>query len=78
MPIYEYRCRRCGIEFERLRPMDRADDPGPCPQCGATEIERCLSTFASFSRSGGETRALGGSSGCASCAATSCASCGKG
>ncbi|MGC8874703.1 MAG: FmdB family zinc ribbon protein [Chloroflexia bacterium] len=78
MPIYEYRCRRCGVEFERLLPMARADDPGPCPQCGSSEIDRCPSRFASFTRSGAETRATGGSSGCASCAATSCASCDKG
>ncbi|MGB9723829.1 MAG: FmdB family zinc ribbon protein [Chloroflexia bacterium] len=77
MPIYEYRCRRCGAEFERLLPMERAAEGGPCPQCGSEEIERCLSLFASFSREGGESRALGGSSGCASCTASSCATCGQ-
>jgi len=78
MPIYEYRCGRCGTEFERIRPMFQADQCGPCPECGNLEVKRCLSLFASFSHSEGETRSLSGSSGCGSCAATSCATCGKG
>ncbi len=78
MPIYEYRCGQCGAAFERIRPMAQADAPGTCPQCGSTDVQRCLSLFASFAHDGGETHALGGSSGCTSCAATSCATCGKG
>lgn len=78
MPIYEYRCCQCGAEFERIRPMAQADQPGTCPQCGSAEVKRCLSLFASFAHESGETRALGGGSSCASCAATSCATCGKG
>jgi len=78
MPIYEYQCRQCGTEFERIRPMERSDEGAPCPECGSPEVRRCLSLFASFSRSEGETRALGGGGGCGSCAATSCTTCGRG
>ena len=78
MPIYEYRCSQCALEFERLRPMGRADEPGPCPQCGSSAVLRCLSTFASFSREGGATRAVAGSGGCSSCGSSNCSTCGKG
>jgi len=36
MPMYDFRCLKCGAIFERLSKMDAA--PPPCPECGgATE-----------------------------------------
>ncbi|MBB4842687.1 putative FmdB family regulatory protein [Paucibacter oligotrophus] len=32
MPIYDYRCRDCGL-FDALRPMAERDRPAPCPGC---------------------------------------------
>lgn len=78
MPIYEYRCCRCGTEFERLRPLGQATDAGPCPQCGSSEVSRRPSRFASFAKEGGQTHAVAGGSTCGSCTSTSCRSCGKG
>ena len=46
MPIYEYRCSKCGKEFELMRPFSQADEPAPCPSCGASG-EKLLSVFAS-------------------------------
>lgn len=46
MPIYEYRCPKCGIDFELVRPMSEMGKPTSCPECGA-EAERLVSTFAS-------------------------------
>ena len=43
MPIYEYRCRRCGVEFEALV---RGSDTAACPSCSATDLERLVSLFA--------------------------------
>ncbi len=34
MPIYEYRCEKCGNAFEKLRPMREAEEPTDCPRCG--------------------------------------------
>ena len=42
MPIYEYRCRACGLEFEAL--VRGADQPS-CGECGSADLERCLSAF---------------------------------
>lgn len=46
MPMYEYRCRECGRQFEQLRRMDDADRGLICPDCGAQNVERLVSAFA--------------------------------
>jgi putative FmdB family regulatory protein len=46
MPLYEYRCRKCGKQFELLRRMADADRDLVCPECRSEEVERLLSTFA--------------------------------
>jgi putative FmdB family regulatory protein len=42
VPIYEYRCRACGLEFEALV---RGTGQPACSQCGSSDLERCLSAF---------------------------------
>lgn len=32
MPLYDYRCPKCGLEFEVSRPISRATEPALCPQ----------------------------------------------
>ena len=60
MPLYEYRCRDCGVSFEELRRMVEADLPIECPSCGSTAPERQLSAFAT----GGGGGSAGTSSSC--------------
>ena len=44
MPIYDFRCRVCGNEFEGLsRPQD---PPVVCPSCKSADLEKLLSGFA--------------------------------
>jgi putative FmdB family regulatory protein len=40
MPIYEYVCKACGHEFEKLI---RGGKTPACTSCGAVEIERVFS-----------------------------------
>ncbi|MGI5870175.1 MAG: FmdB family zinc ribbon protein [Kiritimatiellia bacterium] len=48
MPIYEYRCERCGQAFEHL--AKSFDEPAPpCPSCGEKKARRQLSVFAAGS-----------------------------
>lgn len=42
MPIYEYICRACGREMERLQRISDAP-PTDCPECGRPELARKLS-----------------------------------
>jgi putative FmdB family regulatory protein len=42
MPIYEYRCRACGHDFETLV---RGSEQPACTACQSQDIERLLSSF---------------------------------
>ena len=46
MPLYEYRCPKCGTEFELMRRMGEMNNPAPCPKCGVV-AERLVSAAAS-------------------------------
>ena len=46
MPIYEYLCTKCKMEFELMRPFNEVDKPAKCPKC-KSQGERLLSVFAS-------------------------------
>jgi putative FmdB family regulatory protein len=43
MPLYEYRCRTCGHQFEALV---RVSDRAACPSCQGTDLEQLVSMFA--------------------------------
>ena len=48
MPIYEYRCGKCGNVFEQFRAGSGDGDGGPaCPGCGSKKSERVFSVFSS-------------------------------
>ena len=40
MPIYEYSCRSCGHQFEKLV---RSGDTPTCASCGSADLERLFS-----------------------------------
>lgn len=42
MPIYEYRCRKCGEVFEKIQKFSDPP-PGKCGSCGGS-LERLLSS----------------------------------
>lgn len=56
MPLYEYRCRGCGVRFERLVRSTSSSSTGGtataqqpailCPKCQSDQVERLLSAFA--------------------------------
>ena len=64
MPIYEYKCRTCGHDFEHLARTLSAPAP-KCPKCGAARPEKQLSVFSA---------ATGASSGVAPCTQGACPS----
>jgi putative FmdB family regulatory protein len=43
MPIHEYVCDDCGLDFEQLV---RHDQPPHCPRCASQALSRKLSVFA--------------------------------
>lgn len=45
MPIYEYRCRKCGMIFEKIQRIGEGGEYLICPHCGAKNPDKILSTF---------------------------------
>lgn len=50
MPIFEYRCKACGRQFEALVRNEREEVA--CKACGSKNLDRLLSAFAVKSNSG--------------------------
>ncbi len=42
MPVYEYKCSKCGAAFEKLVNLESREKQR-CPVCGSTETEKLLS-----------------------------------
>ena len=62
MPIYEYKCKKCGKTFEHL--ARSLSEPAPkCPKCGASQPEKQMSTFSA---------AVSGGNGSSSCPTGTC------
>ena len=54
MPIYEYRCKKCGAESEQRRSFADMDKRSSCAKCGSRAVARTLSMqFAFVGSSGG-------------------------
>ncbi|GAB6182701.1 FmdB family zinc ribbon protein [Thermodesulfovibrio hydrogeniphilus] len=53
MPIYEYKCKKCGKTFEVFVPMiSREIRNQACPNCGSEETEKLISQVSSVSNQG--------------------------
>ena len=64
MPIYDYRCKECGAEFEKLMRLSEADRSPLCPECGSPDTHKQITTFASPTSSSSSKGSA--SSGCGS------------
>jgi len=49
MPLYEYRCEKCGFEFEKLVNTNESSSFSDCGRCGA-KAEKSVSSFSSVVR----------------------------
>ena len=52
MPLYEYRCTKCGEEFEVNLRFSEADRIPACPKCESPKTKKMISKVASFTVSG--------------------------
>lgn len=52
MPLYEYSCRQCDAQFERLVRNCGEEESVACPQCDCREVKRVPSCFSTGSGSG--------------------------
>lgn len=76
MPIYEYNCKDCNNDFEKIV-RDKSQSI-VCPKCGGSNIVKKYSVFGFCSKTeSGSSKFVSssGKSSCSVCSATSCASC---
>jgi len=52
MPVYEYKCRKCGHSFDHLA-RTLSEPPPKCPKCAARNPVKQLSTFNASVSAGG-------------------------
>lgn len=64
MPIYEFKCNRCGSTFEQLMFPSDEEDNVICTSCGERDTSRLMSAFSCGSSGKGVGSGL--SSGCPS------------
>ena len=62
MPIYEYRCIKCGEVFSALK-LAKKDDGAKCPDCGSSDVKKQISSFSSFGGSSFGSGSFGGGGG---------------
>ncbi|RLE10204.1 zinc ribbon domain-containing protein [Candidatus Aerophobetes bacterium] len=75
MPLYRYKCSRCGEEFVRLiRAQDKEEIR--CDKCGSSDLERLISKF-SIGRGKTGKNSSSRVSSCSTCSARNCSSCGR-
>lgn len=77
MPIYEFKCEKCGNEFEEIV---FGNDCPPCPECESEKTGKLMSCCR-FKSGGGDSlgqasSASSGGSSCAGCSGGSCSTCG--
>lgn len=64
MPIYEYECVDCGLQFEKI--VCRTSATPTCDSCGSTRVEKRYSAFAVGA---GNSAGSEAASGCTTCGA---------
>lgn len=63
MPIFEYKCEKCGAAFEKL--VLNSEEKVVCEKCGSEKVAKQLSTFSASVKDGGSS----------SCSVSDCSSC---
>jgi len=55
MPMFEYKCPKCGIKFERLLRSSERDEPQACPdkKCGEKKTKKLISQSSFMLKGGG-------------------------
>jgi putative FmdB family regulatory protein len=72
MPIYEYKCKDCGSEFELLL---FSGEEAKCPKCSSKNLEKKVSKV-SFLSENYSSDTTSSSSSCSTCSSKNCSSCG--
>jgi len=69
VPVFEYKCLKCGEKFELLVGVGKENNELKCPGCGSKDLSKLFSAFR-FKGGNGS-----GASSCGTCAASNCNGC---
>jgi len=58
MPIYEFRCKKCGTIFEQLIFSSDGEEKPGCPSCSGNNTSRLMSAFSCGSSDKGSSTGL--------------------
>jgi putative FmdB family regulatory protein len=72
MPIFSYKCTKCGSLFERLEGVLRSDEELKCASCGSKDVSRQFSTFSVGKSSSKETEVSPAAPACPGCPGGTC------
>jgi len=79
MPIFEYKCEKCGKEFEEIV-FGSGDGEVKCPACGSSKTGKLMSCCQRHKAGGDDGLGMASSAssggGCAGCSGGNCSSCG--
>ncbi|UCG31409.1 MAG: zinc ribbon domain-containing protein [candidate division WOR-3 bacterium] len=67
MPTYEFKCKKCGKEFEEFTTIS-GKNKVKCPKCKSSSLCQVFTTV--------QVRGAKGNSGCKTCSSSSCTTCG--
>jgi len=67
MPVYDYKCTKCGHRFDMLRSVSARDD-AKCPKCGGDVVRVYEGKWSALGRVKGSGCSCGGNcQGCCGC-----------
>ena len=66
MPVYDYKCVKCGRRFDLLRSVSAKDDV-KCPDCGGDVVRVYEGKWSSFGGRSGGCSCGGNCQGCSGC-----------
>jgi putative FmdB family regulatory protein len=76
MPVYDYKCQKCGKVFEKFLRSLSAASSVKCEKCGSARVKKLVSCCAISA--GGKKESAGSSTSshsCTSCSSHSCSTC---
>ena len=73
MPVYSYKCNKCGYEFDLLVGVGKGEVQYKCPKCGNEDLKRILSAPARVDvKEGSSTSSSSVNSTCPTCSSGVC------
>ena len=75
MPVYDYKCKACGADFEVRCGIRDSRKNVRCAECSSRKVSQLLGSFTALGLTSKRPSKRGDSDACGSCAKSSCVGC---